>query len=363
MQVTSQDLLEQLYITDRDITMRMSRLELGSTDSALLVSLKNNNDGRIVDVVEELVKKGISEPEIERLVGDSETLSLVKHYLSNYIIEILSGDYDGHYILSRLQLGLVFDRIGLSPNLYIFLAFNLLQLLQLNLRHDENEVLPVCDGQSLKLTLEKIVFFDLSLIMDTHVHALDRKVANGEKDLKKQEINLEGELVKRTQKLMDQADCDPLTELNNRRFFDEGLKKEISRSVRMSQIFTLAFIDLDNFKQVNDEMGHQEGDRILRCMAGAMRKELRDVDLPARIGGDEFAIILSGTDSTQASEGIRRIMVAFDELQGFGKVFLSVGLASFDLVYPQLPEVIVKQADVAMYKAKETPGHSIFGAL
>jgi diguanylate cyclase (GGDEF)-like protein len=95
----------------------------------------------------------------------------------------------------------------------------------------------------------------------------------------------------------DEARRDSLTGLRNRRAFEEAASREISRARRLDVPLSLILLDIDNFKQVNDSFGHLEGDRCLKAVAAAIGHELREPDLCFRWGGDEFAVVLSGTDA------------------------------------------------------------------
>jgi diguanylate cyclase (GGDEF)-like protein len=92
-----------------------------------------------------------------------------------------------------------------------------------------------------------------------------------------------------------EARIDSLTGLHNRRAFEEVLAKEVSRARRLDLDLTMAMVDIENFKEVNDRWSYTEGDRCLREVAGAMMESVREPDLCFRWGGDEFALILSGT--------------------------------------------------------------------
>src|SRR5207237_2583695 len=106
-----------------------------------------------------------------------------------------------------------------------------------------------------------------------------------------------------------QAVTDDLTDLSNRRRFMEALRQEVARSARLDTPLALVLFDLDHFKQINDRCGHQAGDDVLRSAADAIRARVRETDLAARIGGEEFALILPGTDRQGAvslAEHLRR---------------------------------------------------------
>ena len=103
------------------------------------------------------------------------------------------------------------------------------------------------------------------------------------------------------------AQNDGLTEIVNRRFFLEILQAEYKRSLRYNSTFTVAYFDLDNFKQINDRFGHQTGDRLLKLVAQTSRKQIRKFDTIARMGGDEFALLLPETNYKNAKLVLYRL--------------------------------------------------------
>jgi diguanylate cyclase (GGDEF)-like protein len=111
--------------------------------------------------------------------------------------------------------------------------------------------------------------------------------------------------------LEDQARQDLLTGLANRRVLEERLKQALAQAARDERVVAVAFIDLDHFKPINDELGHAAGDALLRELATRLTSMVRDVDTVARVGGDEFVVVLSAPESAEAVEGvIRRIIDA-----------------------------------------------------
>jgi len=106
-----------------------------------------------------------------------------------------------------------------------------------------------------------------------------------------------------------QAQTDELTDLANRRRFMNGLEQEIARANRLGTALSLVLFDLDRFKRVNDRCGHQVGDLVLRRTADAVCEHIRGTDLAARVGGEEFAVLLPGSDASGAAtfaENLRR---------------------------------------------------------
>jgi len=359
MNLTDQDLAVQLKITRQDIRRRKELLGFTEEDAQTLAELKLDIGIIVSSIVDEFYDDQVTKPEIERTIGDSGTLGRLKHHMSNYILDMFSGTYDDVYVLSRLRIGLVHDRIGVPPMLYISSIRTLFQILRerLTSKLSANKQCSTCHG--ILGALEKIILFDLTLVMDTYIHALVKQVTNSKIELENYAKSLEEEVSSRTKELIEFAQTDALTQLNNRRAFFDALRREIARSLRHKEEFVLAYIDLDNFKQANDTLGHQEGDRILICMAEAVKESLRGEDLGARIGGDEFAVIIADVDLAKAKEVIERLTKRFDTNKGNSPVTMSVGLARFNLEYPQLPDALMKEADVAMYNAKKHKGNSI----
>ncbi|MBS1140929.1 MAG: diguanylate cyclase protein [Proteobacteria bacterium] len=124
---------------------------------------------------------------------------------------------------------------------------------------------------------------------------------------------LEHEIIQRTaleEELRYLATTDPLTGLLNRRAFMTALADEITRSKRLHSRFTLLMLDIDHFKVVNDTYGHPAGDAVLAHLSGLMAEQLRSIDRLARIGGEEFAILLVDTSAEAAATVIERLLVA-----------------------------------------------------
>jgi len=157
---------------------------------------------------------------------------------------------------------------------------------------------------------------------------------------------------------------DPLTDLYNSRYFYEQLEKEITRSDRYFHPLSLIFIDIDNFKVVNDSYGHMVGDKAILMIAKKMEASLRSLDTAYRFAGDEFTVILPETAADKAEVVADRIrsemenerLVIFEKQ--ISKITLSIGIAEY--VRNEEMGQFIHRADVNMYQAKQSGGNKIF---
>ncbi len=160
------------------------------------------------------------------------------------------------------------------------------------------------------------------------------------------------------ERLRHLAEHDPLTGLRNRRMLEEELQRHVAYVKRYGPQGALLVLDLDHFKQVNDLLGHAAGDRLLTHVAGILRERLRESDLLARLGGDEFAVLLSRADEHEVEQVATAILQALRHStagnDGRG-VTGSIGVAMLTTSPAEdlSAEVILAQADLAMYDAKE----------
>ncbi|MEA2175084.1 MAG: hypothetical protein QOD00_2676 [Blastocatellia bacterium] len=149
------------------------------------------------------------------------------------------------------------------------------------------------------------------------------------------------------------AFTDHLTGLANRRRFERQLEREVGRTLRYDRHFCLLLLDIDHFKNVNDSHGHDAGDEALRLLAKTIQAETRGIDLAARIGGEEFAVILPETDLEGGADVAERLREAITraEIPLVGNITASFGVAEFPLCAATGRELIVV-ADAALYEAK-----------
>jgi diguanylate cyclase (GGDEF)-like protein len=161
-------------------------------------------------------------------------------------------------------------------------------------------------------------------------------------------------------RLQEQSLTDELTGVANRRAFLEVAAREIERSRRYRHELSLAYLDIDGFKAANDRFGHAVGDRVLIALAGVARATARSVDTVARIGGDEFVILMPETDALAALPLAERLRAACSRAAGLGAapVTCSIGVVTFERAPSDLEELLTS-ADALMYEAKAAGGDSV----
>lgn len=156
-------------------------------------------------------------------------------------------------------------------------------------------------------------------------------------------------------KLEEQTTLDPLTGLKNRRYFAHIFHDECARSLRRQETMTMLFLDIDHFKRVNDTHGHHLGDLALQATGDCVRKQCRPYDTVVRWGGEEFVILLRGTDEDAALYFAERIRQAIQDGLGSSLPFsltISIGLAQYQ--DNDTLERLTGRADKALYHAKQT---------
>jgi diguanylate cyclase (GGDEF)-like protein len=153
--------------------------------------------------------------------------------------------------------------------------------------------------------------------------------------------------------LAGEARTDALTGLLNRRGFEERASLELAHARREGGPIAVATLDIDYFKRINDEWGHETGDRVLAHVGALLRSECREIDIPARMGGEEFTLLLPGCDVVAATGFTERIRVALAAEGGeLPTVRISAGVVSGTM--PVRVEDLLRRADTALYEAKRS---------
>ncbi len=186
---------------------------------------------------------------------------------------------------------------------------------------------------------------------DAHAR-INRMRRTAEQDVSDRTRQVQGMLRRAERK----AWVDALTRLGNRALLEDRLEDVFQTQLDVGEDLSIIVLDLDNFKLLNDTLGHQAGDEILIFVGELLRGSLRPTDIGLRLGGDEFVIMLLGTESAEAEETADRLIKLFRQrallLDVAKPVTLSAGLASLHRVHPESGRELLELADVALYEAK-----------
>jgi diguanylate cyclase (GGDEF)-like protein len=183
------------------------------------------------------------------------------------------------------------------------------------------------------------------------------RIEHAESELRAHQAELERHVAERTRQLHHLAHHDPLTQLANRRTLTARLNTSLTRAGGGQRRLAVLFVDLDNFKSINDTLGHSFGDRVLQHIAGRLRAATRGAALLARLGGDEFTVLLENIESTaQIEEQAARIVAALQQPLNIDGRVLTSGASVGASLYPDHAadaEGLLRAADVALFRAKE----------
>lgn len=180
-------------------------------------------------------------------------------------------------------------------------------------------------------------------LLNNELSVLTRELGKKNRDLEKAHA-----------KITELSRTDPLTGLANRRYFKERYEEEFSLARRRGLALSVVMMDLDHFKRVNDTLGHDAGDEVLKVFAWILKQNCRLEDFPARFGGEEFIVFLPHTAQDRAmafGDRLRQVLSDVDVLEDRGyKITVSVGIA--ELKTEDTPQGLIKRADEALYEAK-----------
>jgi diguanylate cyclase (GGDEF)-like protein len=349
MKQTDQSLLEQMRITDFDIACRKSLLSLTDNDFTLLNDCKSLIEPKIDVLVEQFYELQTSVAEIALLIGDADTLSRLKTAQRHYILDLFSGIYDLEYVNNRLRIGLVHKRIGVEPKLYLSAINTLKSLLFeviIQLFSDEPKRMSVISA------LDKLFLFDITLVFETYIRSLVSEIESSKEKSERYACALEEKVRERTRELETLTRIDSLTGLLNVRFLNESFTKTLRIAQRRSEPVSIAYLDINDFKVINDTDGHQRGDEILRTVGAAIKHVSRDEDSCFRYGGDEFCIILPNCQEEQARD------IYMDRLNAEIKrheenITISIGIIQTGPIEYGESDMLIHEADNRMYAAKK----------
>ena len=209
----------------------------------------------------------------------------------------------------------------------------------------------------------KMKSYILVPLLSKHTHFGSLIVFSSRENISNSELNFLGLFAKQIelaitiadlfQAVKEQAITDGMTGLYNRRYFEEYIKKEAIRAMRQNQKFTVIGIDLDHLKQINDTYGHNYGDIAIKAIAEVLKNNARSIDIAARMGGEEFNLILPAVDIEGGCIAAERIRKAIEsiELEKIGHITARLGVATYPDQSDDLEELL-ELTDQAMYESK-----------
>ena len=321
---------KELGLTPEEYQKRKDYLLLGEQDLANIREV-----GRLLpevpgDLFDSFYDHVTSFAETRKFLDDPRVVARLKSTQTLYLKELLSGDYDQEYLLKRLAVGDIHVQLNIVPLWYIG-AFSKYVA---NLHAMVGGLFPGDPRRSAECyaSILKVVLLDIVLTLESYHY---------------------GKYV--LQKELEQLSItDHLTTLYNTRKLDEDLAREVARNHRYGHPLSAIMADVDDFKAVNDRLGHLVGDDVLREVATIIKSNVRTVDLAVRYGGEEFLVLCPDTTLGQAhrlAEKLRRF-VEVNDFMGVGSVTLSLGAAQ--LLPDEDARAFLKRADQKLYEAKQS---------
>lgn len=348
MKQTDRTLIEQMQISDLEIQQRMSLFSVTSADIASIKQCRPVMEKHLDSLVDKFYKVQTNVPDIALLIGDAGTLERLRTAQRGYITDLFSGFYDLEYVNNRLRIGLVHKRIGVDPKLYLSAVHTLKEMINQVIYQE----LGPEEGVPAVMAIEKLLMFDVTLVFDTYIRSLLSEIETAKKKSDIYAAELEAKVQERTLELERLSKVDSLTGLMNVRYLVDTLVHSLRGAQRRHQLVTLAYLDLDDLKVINDNEGHQRGDELLVHFSEALKRVSRGEDWCFRYGGDEFCVILPECDESQAMEVcLNRLRDELEKTEPGLRFSVGVAQAGPSL-YPS-PEELIDLADKKMYKMKQ----------
>lgn len=348
MEIVEKSLLEQMQLSDREVSKRMDLFDLTEREVGILRSCKRAVVERLDWAIEQFYDRQLENRDVALIIGDAETLRRLKSAMRGYIVDLFDGSYGPDYVNSRLRVGKIHWRIGVTPQYFLSALRRLYDILCVIMDDAADDP---ADGLKRKDALLKILFFDSQLVFDTYINALMGEVEAARNETEEYAESLEELVAQRTRELEQLTRTDSLTDVFNKRAFDEHLRRELAAAQRNRHPLALVYVDINEFKRLNDTFGHQAGDDVLVDVAARLASAVRENDIVCRVGGDEFCVIMPGVDKGDAQTAAHRfleLLVQHDDKQ----IGVSVGVADTGPAIFCSGDDLVRQADQNMYRAK-----------
>ncbi len=327
----------------KKINQRLGFLRLSRSDHKLaqrlnLEVIKPN----LNTIIDNFYQTLLFHPESRRWLLDGNTIDELKQKQRSYLLGLGIGFDSTEYFEDRLQVGIIHAAIGLPLSTYQCAYTNLIQyiinVIPDSIRQDSTHY------QAMTNFILKITSLDMSLAVETYHDSFMNEMEDEVKTAHSRE-----------RKLQKQAETDTLTGLYNRKYAFCHLNEAISNALQYSTDLCLLMLDIDYFKKVNDNYGHQAGDTVLHQVAQTISKTLRDQDIIGRYGGEEFIIGLIGigTDiANQVAERIRKCIEQSPVTINNETIQITVSIGMSTLEKEDNLQSLIKRSDMALYSAK-----------
>lgn len=347
MKATDRSLAEQMGLDELEIARRKALLDFGQSQAETLLWAKSLILRALDGIVEEFYERQTSIYEVSMIIGDSETLSRLRAAQRNYIAELFSGSYDQEYVNGRLRIGLVHKRIGVEPKYYLSAVKSLRDILARTLREtiQDTEIFT-----ETLVALDRLLYFDTDLVVSTYLRSMLLEIEANRNRVVEYARTLEAKVAERTKELEKLSQVDFLTGLLNKRAFVDEFRRELLRANRSAQSVAVVYFDVDRFKRINDGEGHARGDEILKQIGSAVDDVKREVDIAGRCGGDEFCVVLPGSELHGARQFIERLTGKLKSQES--GIELSFGIARSEPGGRETTDELIHRADQDMYRAK-----------
>ncbi len=338
-------LCDQLQITPEELRTRLAFLSFSPEDQQNLGEIGEVICSHVDEMITEFYDHLIRFEELREILFAPDLVQRLKRTQRQYLLSLGQLADDLEYAEGRLRIGFAHERVGLKQKWYLGAYSKLFELIvqRLTARYsgDARRL------SSLILTLNRILTLDEIFVVETYYQATMQRL----------ESSLQ-QLSEAHHQLIEISRLDPLTQVSNRRALMESLELELRRSRRYHHPFTLLFLDVDRFKEINDRYGHAFGDKVLQRIVQIAGGQVRPPDIIGRYGGEEFAIGLVECSPEGAQRIAERIRLKIAEFsfaweQNRASVTVSIGVA---MLTPDIDrvETLIDRADQALYEAKAT---------
>jgi len=318
-------IVKELNITKADFEKRKQFLQIKEDDIQRIHSLRQSMKKVPTAIFDRFYNHLMAFDETREYFKGQEVINHLKQKQMKYFEELLSGNYDWAYLLSRLSVGYTHVQLNIVPLWYIGAYTQYIEEIRRVVKEYSE------DEEETMKSLLKVMMLDIVLTLESY-HYTKYKL---QEELKRLAVT------------------DDLTGIFNRRKLEEVMQYEMDLSVRQKKPLSMLMIDIDHFKNVNDQHGHDVGDDVLVSLAKLMNESLRGTDYLIRFGGEEFIIFLPGASLSTTKDIAERLRQKVEHhiFEIVGRITVSIGVAEY--MKSDNKDGFLKRADEKLYQAKE----------